>query len=275
MRISGASIDLGPEVAQPRRRARWPGPGRASRRRGAPCSGRASAQAISLVQRGHARRPPSPPAGRCPPPSTSAAIVASVPVTLAARPCVPDATTAHGRRRRRLPPAISAAAIGAEPPDAHEHDERAAGSVASAAQSTSARALPGRSWPVTTVNLRGQAAVRHRARPRRPGTAIAEVMPGTTSNGDAGRAQRLRLLAAAAEHERVAALEAHDESARGARARPASRRLVLRHATAARRLAGVDQQAARRRARSSSGVAGQAVVDDHVGAAHELERRAP
>ena len=39
------------------------------------------------------------------------------------------------------------------------------------------------------------------------------VMPGTTSYVDARLAQHLRLLAAAPEHERVAALEAHDQPA--------------------------------------------------------------
>ena len=38
-------------------------------------------------------------------------------------------------------------------------------------------------------------------------------MPGTTSNGMPGLAQQQRLLAAAAEHERVAALEPHHAAA--------------------------------------------------------------
>ena len=46
--------------------------------------------------------------------------------------------------------------------------------------------------------------------PASAGAAIAELMPGTISNGIAGRRQRERFFAAAAEHERVAALEPHD-----------------------------------------------------------------
>ena len=41
----------------------------------------------------------------------------------------------------------------------------------------------------------------------------ADVMPGTTSNGTPAASERLGLLAAAAEHERVAALEPHDACA--------------------------------------------------------------
>ena len=48
-------------------------------------------------------------------------------------------------------------------------------------------------------------------------------MPGTTSNGDAGGGERLGFLAAAPEHERVAALQAHDRGARRGRARRAAR----------------------------------------------------
>ena len=55
------------------------------------------------------------------------------------------------------------------------------------------------------------------------------VTPGTTSNVDPGRGQRLRLLAAAAEDERVAALEP-DDAAPGARALDHQRLdLLLRH----------------------------------------------
>ena len=48
---------------------------------------------------------------------------------------------------------------------------------------------------------------------------MADVMPGTTSNGTPAVGQRRRLLAAPGEHERVAALEPHD---RVAPARPRS-----------------------------------------------------
>ena len=46
--------------------------------------------------------------------------------------------------------------------------------------------------------------------PAYAGAAIADVMPGTISNGNTGFEQCLRFLAAAPEHEQVAALEAHD-----------------------------------------------------------------
>ena len=46
--------------------------------------------------------------------------------------------------------------------------------------------------------------------PAEAGTADSADTPGTTSNGDAGLGQRERLLAAAAEDERVAALQPHD-----------------------------------------------------------------
>ena len=59
-------------------------------------------------------------------------------------------------------------------------------------------------------DLRRDAAVGDRdAGRRRARPTIAET-PGTTSNGTPGLGERERLLAAAAEDERVAALEPHD-----------------------------------------------------------------
>ena len=69
--------------------------------------------------------------------------------------------------------------------------------------------------------------------------------PGHDLVGDAGLAQRLRLLAAAAEDERVAALEAHDERARAAVLDQRLRRLVLGQRDVARLLARIDQEALR------------------------------
>ena len=46
--------------------------------------------------------------------------------------------------------------------------------------------------------------------PASAGAAIADDTPGTISNGMPAARQRERLFAAAPEHERVAALEAHD-----------------------------------------------------------------
>ena len=58
--------------------------------------------------------------------------------------------------------------------------------------------------------------------PAYAGAATPAVTPGTTSNATPAAAQRLGLLAAAAEHERVASLQAHDRRARPTRARPAA-----------------------------------------------------
>ena len=69
--------------------------------------------------------------------------------------------------------------------------------------------LSGSSWPVTTVTLVDSPRC-VTGMPAYAGAAIALVMPGTTSNGDAGGDERLGLLTAAAEHERVTALQAHD-----------------------------------------------------------------
>ena len=72
--------------------------------------------------------------------------------------------------------------------------------------------------PVTTAN--------DRATPRwvtgipaAAGAAIAADTPGTTSHGDAGRRAGQQLLAAAAEHERIAALQTDDRRAGQALAR--------------------------------------------------------
>ena len=60
------------------------------------------------------------------------------------------------------------------------------------------------------------------------------VTPGTTSKAMPASRSALRLLAAAAEHERVAALEAHDALARPRRARRAAASIsLLRHRGAA------------------------------------------
>ena len=100
------------------------------------------------------------------------------------------------------------------------------------------------------------------------------MTPGTISYGDAGRAQRLRLLAAAAEEQRIAALEAHDGGAAAAVLDQLLRRLVLRQRDAPGCLpASISRQPGRREVEQR--VAGEAVVDDHVGAPQELLRRAP
>ena len=72
--------------------------------------------------------------------------------------------------------------------------------------------------------------------PASSGAATAVVTPGTTSNGTPAMRQRQCFLAAAAEDERVAALEPDDALAllRGANHQPVNR--LLRHAVAAARL---------------------------------------
>ena len=88
---------------------------------------------------------------------------------------------------------------------------------------------------------------------------------------DPGRAQRFALLAAAAEDERVAALEPHDALARRGRLDQPLADLLLRHRGHAGLLADVDQLGVSRapveRARRD-----QAVVEDRVGDGDQLQR---
>ena len=90
---------------------------------------------------------------------------------------------------------------------------------------------------------------------------------------DARRAQRERLLAAAAEHERVAALQAHDAPARPGALEHQRLGLLLGHRASAALLAdeqqlGVRARAVERRRRD------QAVVEDHVRARRSARARA-
>ena len=93
--------------------------------------------------------------------------------------------------------------------------------VARRAQSTTPP-LAASSWPVTTANEDGDAAVRDRDA-REAGTATADAHAGHDLEGHPGRGQRLGLLAAPAEHERIAALEPHDPAAPPRVVRPAAR----------------------------------------------------
>ena len=91
---------------------------------------------------------------------------------------------------------------------------------------------------------------------------------------DARRAQRLGLLAAAPEHERIAALEPHDHRARPRRARAAAARSPPGRPTG-RRPPCRRRSAPRRRARTVERAGrDQAVVDDHVGARRSARARA-
>ena len=98
---------------------------------------------------------------------------------------------------------------------------------------------------------------------------MAEVMPGHDLERHAGLGQGGRLLAAAGEHERVAALEPHDGAA-GAPALDEQRvDLVLRHRHLARRLADADPLGVGGR-QVEQRLDRQPVVHDHVGPAQHL-----
>jgi hypothetical protein len=77
--------------------------------------------------------------------------------------------------------------------------------------------------------------------PAYAGAAIALVMPGHDLEGDAGGAGTLRLPRTAPEHERVAALQAHDLEGRRGRVDEQRVDLLLRHRDATGRLADVDE----------------------------------
>ena len=95
--------------------------------------------------------------------------------------------------------------------------------------------------------------------------------PGHDLERDAGLREHERLLAAAAEHERVAALEAHDALARAGVLEQQAVRVVLRELRALALLADVDELRAGPRVRERLG-RDQAVVEDDVGGAEQLDR---
>ena len=116
----------------------------------------------------------------------------------------PFPTAARRRSRRCVSTAISSTSVPR--------------SRADAAQSTSDSRLPGRHVPGDDDELVRDAAVGDRdpgQRGHRDGAGDARHHLDRDARGDAG----LQLLAAAAEHERVAALEPHDRTGRPARAR--------------------------------------------------------
>src|SRR5262249_50773984 len=87
-----------------------------------------------------------------------------------------------------------------------------------------------------------------------------------------GRGERLRLLTAATEHERIAALQAHDATGGPAPVDEHLVDLVLREIDVAGRLAGGDELGTLGRQRQEERRR-QAVVDHHVGPAEQ--HRAP
>ena len=143
----------------------------------------------------------------------------------------------------------------------------------SAAQSTSELRVARRQVAGDDDELVGEAAVGHRdAGQRRDGDRAGDA--GDHLDRDARGHARLELLHAAAEDERVAALEPHHPPA-GQRVLDQQRvDLLLRHRPAARQLRGVDDldvggQRGQQRLRR------QVVGDDDVGLGDRLAARAP
>ena len=127
------------------------------------------------------------------------------------------------------------------------------------------------SWPDDDEERRRDAAMRHRnAGRRRRGDRARDA--GHDVVRDAGVLQRQRFFAAAAEHERVAALQPHDApaAARGANHQRVNRR--LRHRVAAGALA--DEEALRPPRVAQDAVVDQRVVQHEVGGAQPRDRRA-
>ena len=101
--------------------------------------------------------------------------------------------------------------------------------------------------------------------PADAGTAVIGETPGTTSNVDAGLGERQRLLAAAPEDERVAALQAHDVEPCAA-----ERRRAARSSRSCVEAVARDPQRVCRRLVDELG-GDEAVVDERVAGADELE----
>ena len=145
------------------------------------------------------------------------------------------------------------------------------GTAARAAQSVCSEGLPGSSCPVTTVNEvaspRWVTGI-----PAAAGAAIALVTPGTTSKGTPAAASASASSPAAAEDERVAALQAHDPPAATAVRDERRVDLVLGHGGAPGGLARVEQLGAGP-AEGQQPLGAEAVVDDDVGALQRVAAR--
>ena len=190
----------------------------------------------------------------------------------------------HGALAGRVPHWTAAAGVdGSSPPRTSR--SLMAGQRATAIRITMVpptRATASQSTVVVEVRVlvaghdreRGRRVAQRHRDARGGGTANAEVMPGTTSYGDAGLGQHGRLLAAAGEHERVAALQPHDGLAGPAPLDQQRADVLLGHRVAPRRLADVDPLGARRRQVEQLG-GRQPVVHHHVGPAPAAPRPAP
>ena len=182
---------------------------------------------------------------------------------------VPRSTTAAGSAAGR-PCSISARRDRGQRAHAHVEDERA---------------REGRQRrPVERALGLGRILVRGHEGDRRGLVAVGDRDARVGGCGDAGGhaghdlerharlGERLGLLAAAAEHERVAALQAHHPLALRAHARRAARLISsCADAGVAGLLADVDQLGVRPRVLAAA-ARDQAVVDDHVGPRDQLER---
>ena len=207
-----------------------------------PCSGRLSAQASS--SRSAATGPMTVTAGEpMPAASTTVAIVASVPEALRCAAVVPDCGHAHGRCGV-LAVLDQCRGHRRQARGAHEHHERARQRRQRSPVDVGLR-LSRLLVRRHDRDLRRQPPMRHRnacvgGHGDRRGDARDDL------ECDAGRVQCLRLLAAAAEEQRIAAFEAHDGADARAVLDQLLRRLLLRQRHAARLLARIDQETARR-----------------------------
>ena len=104
-----------------------------------------------------------------------------------------------------LPAAIRPSASSCETRDAHEDDERAR----RLRELVEVELVVGGRAAGDDGHLRGEAAMRQRD-PGRCGHGRERRHAGNDLGGDSRRRERLDLLAAAAEEERIAALQAHD-----------------------------------------------------------------
>ena len=214
-----------------------------------PCNGRASAQA--MPSRRPATGPTTVTAGASIPPSSATeAISDSGAVIVRCAGSVPDETTAVGVSGS-LPAAISAFAIAGSRPTPIRNTS-VPPKRASTSQSMSEVSFPGRSWPVTIATCAATPAVGDRD-PGVGGRGDRRRDAGHDLERDAGGREGLRLLAAAPEDERVAALEPHHETAREAMLDEAGVDLLLGHGVAASgRFDGVDRAGSRRAPRRAA-----------------------
>ena len=149
-----------------------------------PCSGRALGPGDAVAQRrhrpdhGHRGRPRSPP--RAPPRRSSRACAATV--SLGRQRAEADDGGGRVRVLARRDQRVRDRLEPRRRPSGRRACRRSAPARPSRSRTVS---LPGSSWPVTTANCAATPRC-VTGMPAYAGAAIADVMPGTTSNGDAG-----------------------------------------------------------------------------------------